>query len=100
MWNRLMSLRKMEGENSAFQGCPSRMSGLTRIRWSREILSQPSSCTVTKDSAGQYHVCSAHTEELEFLPRVNGEDDDLRFVSADLGIEGLAVLSTSEKKRN
>jgi len=73
------------------------MPGLIRIRWSREILSQPSSCTVTKDSAGQYHVCSAHTEELEFLPRVNGEDD-LRFVGVDLGIEGLAVLSTSEKK--
>ena len=75
------------------------MLGLIRVQWDG-LPSQPSSCTVTNDSAGQYHVCSAHTEELEFLPRVNGKDDDLRFVSADLGVEGLAVLSTSEKKRN
>ncbi|MCS3698471.1 RNA-guided endonuclease InsQ/TnpB family protein [Salinibacter ruber] len=78
----------------------SKMPGLINIRWSRELPSKPSSCTVTKNAAGQYHVCFVCTEEVRQLPRVNGENGDLEFVGVDLGIESLAVLSTGEKVGN
>ncbi|WP_112903255.1 RNA-guided endonuclease InsQ/TnpB family protein [Salinibacter ruber] len=78
----------------------SKMPGLINIRWSRELPSKPSSCTVTKNAAGQYHVCFVCTEEVCQLPRVNGEDGDLEFVGVDLGIESLVTLSTGEKAGN
>ena len=78
----------------------SKMPGLINIRWSRELPSEPGSCTVTKNLAGQYHVCFVCTEEVELLPRVNGEDGDLEFVGVDLGIESLVTLSTGEKVGN
>ncbi|MCS4116199.1 putative transposase [Salinibacter ruber] len=78
----------------------SKMPGLINIRWSRELPSEPSSCTVTKNAAGQYHVCFVCTEEVELLPRVNGENGDLEFVGVDLGIESLVTLSTGEKVGN
>jgi len=78
----------------------SKMPGLINIRWSRELPSEPTSCTVTKNTAGQYHVCFVCTEEVELLPRVNGEGGDLEFVGVDLGIESLVTLSTGEKVGN
>ncbi|WP_259253657.1 RNA-guided endonuclease InsQ/TnpB family protein [Salinibacter ruber] len=78
----------------------SKMPGLINIRWSRELPSEPSSCTVTKNAAGQYHVCFVCTEEVRQLPRVNGEGGDLEFVGVDLGIESLVILSTGEKVGN
>jgi putative transposase len=78
----------------------SKMPGRINIRWSRELSSEPSSCTVTKNAAGQYHVCFVCTEEVELLPRVNGESGDLEFVGVDLGIESLVTLSTGEKVGN
>jgi putative transposase len=78
----------------------SKMPGLINIRWSRELPSKPSSCTVTKNAAGQYHVCFVCTEEVELLPRVNGEGGDLEFVGVDLGVESLVTLSTGEKVGN
>jgi len=78
----------------------SKMPGLMNIRWSRELPSKPSSCTVTKNAAGQYHVCFVCTEEVKLLPRVNGEDGDLKPVGVDLGIESLVTLSTGEKVGN
>jgi len=78
----------------------SKMPGLINIQWSRELPSAPRSCTVTNNAAGQYHVCFVCTEDVETLPRVNGEDGDLEFVGVDLGIESLAVLSTGEKVGN
>lgn len=78
----------------------SKMPGLIRVRWSRELPSEPSSCTVTKNAAGQYHVCFVCTEEARLLPRVNGEGGDLEFVGVDLGIESLVTLSTGEKVGN
>ena len=78
----------------------SKMPGLINIRWSRELPSEPSSCTVTKNAAGQYHVCFVCTEEIQTLPRVNGENGDLEFVGVDLGIDSLVTLSTGEKAGN
>jgi len=76
------------------------MPGLINVRWSRELPSKPSSCTVTKNAAGQHHVCFVCAEEARLLPRVNGEDGDLAFVGMDLGIERLVTLSTGEKAGN
>jgi putative transposase len=76
------------------------MPGLINIQWSRELPSEPSGCTVTKNAAGQHHVCFVFTEEARFLPRVNGENGDLAFVGVDLGIESLVTLSTGEKVGN
>ena len=78
----------------------SKMPGLIRVRWSRELPSEPSSCTVTKNAAGQYHVCFVCTEEIQTLPRINGEDGDFRFVGIDLGIESLVTLSTGKEVGN
>ncbi|MCS4123091.1 RNA-guided endonuclease InsQ/TnpB family protein [Salinibacter ruber] len=78
----------------------SKMPGLINIRWSRELPSEPSSCTVTKNAAGQYHVCFVCTEEAHLLPRVNGENGALEFVGVDLGTESLVTLSTGEKVGN
>ena len=78
----------------------SKMPGRINIRWSRELPSEPSSCTVTKNAAGQYHVCFVCAEEVKLLPRVNGEDGALEFVGVDLGIESLVTLSTGEKVGN
>ncbi|MCS3662094.1 RNA-guided endonuclease InsQ/TnpB family protein [Salinibacter ruber] len=78
----------------------SKMPGLINIRWSRELPSEPSSCTVTKNAAGQYHVCFVCTEEADLLPRADGEGGDLEPVGVDLGIESLVTLSTGEKVGN
>ena len=75
----------------------SKMPGLINVRWSRGLPSEPSSCTVTKNAAGQYHVCFVCTEEIETLPRTKGGPN---FVGVDLGIESLAALSTGEKVGN
>ncbi|WP_251952757.1 RNA-guided endonuclease InsQ/TnpB family protein [Salinibacter ruber] len=78
----------------------SKTPGLIRVRWSRELPSDPSSCTVTKNAAGQYHVCFVCTEEAHQLPRADGEGGDLEPVGVDLGIESLITLSTGEKVGN
>jgi putative transposase len=78
----------------------SKMPGRINIRWSRELPSEPSSCRVTKNAAGQYHVCFVCTEDARLLPRVNGEGGDLKFVGIDLGIESSITLSTGEKVGN
>jgi putative transposase len=88
------------GENGKRKLRLSKMPGLINIRWSRKLPSEPSSCTVTKNAAGQYHVCFVCTEEIQTLPRVNGENEGLQFVGVDLGIESLAALSTGEKVGN
>ena len=87
-------LREENGRRKLFL---SKMPGLINIRWSRKLPSEPSSCTVTKNAAGQYHVCFVCTEEIETLPRTKGGPN---FVGVDLGIESLAALSTGEKVGN
>ena len=84
-------------ENGRWKLFLSKMPGLINIRWSRDLPSEPSSCTVTKNAAGQYHVCFVCTEKIETLPRTKG---GLSFVGVDLGIESLVTLSTGEKAGN
>jgi hypothetical protein len=45
----------------------SKMPGLIRVRWSRELPSGPSSCTVTKNDAGQYP--QVNTMSALFAPK-------------------------------
>ena len=59
-----------------------KMNGLVRVRFSRDLPSSPSSCTVTKNPSGQYHVCLVCTERVETLPRVK---EDLKFVGRSGG---------------
>ena len=74
-----------------------KMDGLVRVRFSRDLPSSPSSCTVTKNAAGQYHVCLVCTERVETLPRVK---EDLKFVGVDLGLEHIAITSDGRKWGN
>ena len=61
------------------------------VRWSRNLLSEPSSVTVTVDAAGRYH-CSFVVEAPDApLPPVNRE------TGIDLGLTHFAVLSDGTK---
>jgi len=64
------------------------------IRWSRELPSDPSTVTISKDSAGRYFVsclCEFTPESLPVTPRM---------VGIDLGLKDLFVTDTGEKVGN
>jgi putative transposase len=64
------------------------------IRWSRELPSDPSTVTVSKDPAGRYFVsclCEFTPEPLPVTPRM---------VGIDLGLKDLFVTDTGEKVGN
>ena len=64
------------------------------IRWSREPSSEPSTITITKDSAGRYFVSMLCEFEPKRLPVVN------QTVGIDLGITDLFVTDKGEKVGN
>ena len=72
----------------------SRVPGLVRVRWSCELPSEPSSCTVTLDPAGRYHVSFACVEEVESLPPTT------KGVGLDLGLTHFVTTSDGEKVPN
>lgn len=64
------------------------------IRWSRELLSEPSTVTISKDAAGRYFaslLCEFEPELLGVAPKT---------VGIDLGITDLFVTDTGEKVGN
>ena len=61
------------------------------ITWSRKLPSEPTSCTVSLDRAGRYHISFVVEVEPERLPEVAQQ------VGVDLGLTHFAVLSTGEK---
>jgi len=64
------------------------------IRWSRELPSEPSTVTVSKDSAGRYFVsclCEFTPEELPVTPKM---------VGIDLGLKDLFVTSDGRRIGN
>ena len=61
------------------------------VRWSRELPSAPTSCTVTLDRAGRYHVSFVVEVDTAPLPSVNSA------VGIDLGL--MHFLSTSEGEK-
>ena len=65
--------------------------GKIKIRWSRNLPSEPSSVTVKLDSAGRYFASFVCEVKPEPLPK-NGKT-----VGVDLGLTTFATLSTGEK---
>lgn len=71
--------------------------GTIKVRWSRDLprqadgsISRPTSCTVTMDSAGRYHVSFVVEVEAEPLPKSE------RSIGIDLGLSDLVVTSSSD----
>ncbi len=65
--------------------------GDVQVRFSRELPSQPSSVTVTKDASGRYFASFVVEVAEVVLPQVLGE------VGIDLGLASFAVLSDGTK---
>ena len=68
--------------------------GEVRVRWSRPLPSDPSSVTVTLDSAGRFHASFVVKVREAPLPATGGA------VGVDLGLTSFAALSTGEKVDN
>jgi putative transposase len=73
-----------------------KMSGPLSVRWSRPLPdgAEPSTVTVSRDSAGRCHVSILVEEAVNPLPRTGG------VVGVDAGITFLVTLSTGEKIAN
>lgn len=66
--------------------------GAIKVRWSRQLPSDPSSMTVIKDAAGRYFASFVvQTDASEVLPETTGE------LGIDLGLTYFAVLSDGRK---
>lgn len=64
------------------------------IRWSRELASEPSTITISRDSAGRYFVsclCEFEPEKLSITPKT---------VGIDLGLEHLLITDNGKKYDN
>jgi IS605 OrfB family transposase len=68
--------------------------GDVKVKWSRELPSQPSSVTVVKDAAGRYFASFVVEAADEPLPETAAE------VGIDLGLTHFAVLSDGRKIDN
>jgi len=64
------------------------------IRWSRRFTGTPSSVTVSRDSAGRYHISILVEEEVEALPFSKQE------VGIDLGLTHAVITSNGRKVNN
>ena len=62
-----------------------------KVRWSRPLEGVPSSCTISRNSSGQYFVSFCFETEIDSLPESNNA------IGIDLGLTHFAVLSTGEK---
>jgi len=68
--------------------------GKLKVRWSREFRGNPTTATITKDTAGRYFVTLCLDETFKHLPKT-GES-----IGVDLGINRLATLSSGERIQN
>lgn len=64
------------------------------VRWSRELPSEPSTITITKDFAGRYFVSCLCEFEPVLLPVTD------KVVGVDLGITDIVITSDGEKSGN
>jgi putative transposase len=64
------------------------------IRWSRELPSEPSTITLTKNCAGRYFVSCLCEFEPELLPVIE------KTIGIDLGITDIIITSDGEKSGN
>ncbi|NEQ75626.1 MAG: IS200/IS605 family element transposase accessory protein TnpB [Okeania sp. SIO2C9] len=65
--------------------------GKIKIVWSRKLPSEPSSLTITKDSANRYFASFVVEINPELLPKTNNS------IGIDLGISTFATLSNGDK---
>jgi putative transposase len=65
--------------------------GDVRVRWSRDLPSEPSSVTVIRDAAGRYFASFVVEVDPEPLPETDAE------VGIDLGLTHFAVLSDGQR---
>lgn len=72
----------------------SKMPGLIRVNWPRDMEEVPSSCTVTKDPSGRYHVCFSVDKEIDPFPPRN------KAGGIDLGITDVVTTSDGWKSGN
>ena len=77
----------------------SKMPDLLKVNWSRAMPETPSSCTITRDPAGRYHVCFSVKREIDDLPRTK-QKDRVRSVGIDLGLTDVVVTSDGWKSGN
>jgi len=70
-----------------------KISGALAIRWSRALPSLPSSCTVTKDHAGRYHISFV----VEHQPKPAAATT--KQVGVDLGLSHFAITSEGGQVR-
>lgn len=71
-----------------------KLPGLLKVRWSRPMKEVPSSCTLTKDAAGRYHVCFAVEKEIDPHPPTG------KVGGIDLGITDVVTTSDGWKSGN
>lgn len=64
-----------------------------KIKWSRELPSEPSSCTISKTSSGQYFVSFI----CDYVPKLTYGKG---IIGIDLGIKDFAVCSKGESVKN
>jgi putative transposase len=64
------------------------------IRWSRAFTGDPTTITVSRDTAGRYFVSFLVEEEIAPLPLTDG------VIGLDMGVSALVTLSTGEKITN
>ena len=69
--------------------------GDIKVRWSRDLPSDPSSCTIIKDAAGRYF--ASFVVEVEAANSCAIDCPDKRAVGIDLGLASLATTSDGEK---
>lgn len=62
-----------------------------KIKWSQELPSEPSSCTVRLTPAGEWYVSFTCEADIAHLPKVNKQ------IGIDLGIESFVTLSNGTK---
>jgi putative transposase len=65
--------------------------GAVKVRWSRDLPSEPSSVTVVKDASGRYFASFVVEVDPEPLPETDAE------VGIDLGLKHFAVLSDGQR---
>jgi putative transposase len=71
-----------------------KVSGHLEVRWSRELPSEASSCTVLKDPAGRYFVSFVVDLKTEMLKEINSH------IGIDLGLTHFLITSEGTKYEN
>ena len=68
--------------------------GVLRIRWDRNLPSEPTSVTIIRETTGRYFVSFVLEVEAKTMPRTGLQ------VGIDFGVSRLATLSTGERIAN